>query len=72
MKKEDILRADCSENYDLPPCPICGGKMYVEHCAGFRVAHFCKGSPRRQVKTAFCDTSEEAVQKAVNGEFKIK
>jgi hypothetical protein len=70
--KRDVFRADCSENYNLPPCPMCGGKLHIEGISKFRVAHFCKGSPRRQVKTGFCDTPEEAVQKANNGEFTIK
>lgn len=72
MKKKDIFRADCSENYDLPPCPICGGKLHIEFIGQYRIAHFCKGQPIRQVKTDFCDTLEESVQKAINGEFAVK
>ena len=70
--KRDAFRADCSNNYELPFCPICGGKMYIEYIGKYRVSHFCKGSHRRQVKTDFCDTPEEAVRKANNGEFTIK
>lgn len=73
-KKQDWMRADCSDQYGLPPCPLCGRKLYIEGSAqtNFRVAHFCRGKPRMQVKTAFCDTPEAAVDKAVNAEFTIR
>lgn len=72
MAEKDIFRADNSGDYGLPLCPICGDKLHIEYIGKYRVAHFCKGNSRRQVKTDFCDTLEESVQKAVNGEFTVK
>ena len=69
---EDIFRAKCSDNYDIPSCPICGGKMYIEKLAGYRVAHFCKDKSRRLVKTEYCETPEEAIKKFADGEFTVK
>ena len=70
--KKDIFRADISSEYDIPSCPMCGGKMYIEDIDKFRVAHFCKDKSGRHVKTVFCRTAEEAVQKYINGEIIVK
>ena len=69
-KRKDICRYEHSEDFEseLPPCPNCGGKMYVEK--GYRVAHFCKGSGD-QVKTNYYDTPEEAVLAYKSGNIKI-
>ena len=69
---EDIFRAKCSDNYDIPNCPICGGKMYIEKLTDCRVAHFCKDGTRRLVKTGYCDTPEEVIKKFIDGEFIVK
>ena len=70
--KTDIFRASVSSEYDLPPCPVCGGKIYIEELCGFRVAHFCKGGHRTQVKTEYCKTPDEAVKKYLDGEIIVK
>lgn len=67
-KEKDILRAECSKDFDLPPCPHCGNKMYVEKIHEYRVAHFCKGGTH-QVKTKFCKTPEEAVDLYLKGDY---
>ena len=70
-KSKDVFRADNSGKFepDLPPCPNCGKKMYVEK--GYRVAHFCKGPFSAHVKTDYYDTPEEAVAAYKNGNIKI-
>lgn len=71
-KQKDIFRYEHNEDFesDLPPCPNCGRKMYIEELDGYRVAHFCKGL-RSQVKTDYYDTPEEAVEAYKNGKIKI-
>lgn len=70
-KRKDIARYEHSEDFesDLPLCPNCGRKMYIEELCGYRVAHFCKGSGD-QVKTDYYDTPEEAVEAYKSGNIK--
>jgi len=67
-KKKDILRAECSKDFDLPPCPHCGNKMHIEHLVDYRVGHFCKGG-EYQVRTKYCKTPEEAVELYLKGDY---
>ncbi len=73
-KRKDMRRYERSHEFEpqLPPCPNCGGKMYIEELCGYRVAHFCKGLKRHdQVKTDYYDTPEEAVAAYKNGNIKM-
>jgi hypothetical protein len=65
-KEKDMFRADCSKDFDLPTCPHCGRKVYVEK--GYRANHYCKGG-KMQLRTEYCGTPEEAVELYLNGKY---
>ena len=69
---KDIFRAECDKDFDLPPCPYCGRRVYIQQLGNeFRVNHFCRKTGN-QLRTKYCKTPQEAVDLYLSGEYEYR